>query len=666
VLALLVTLSFAQAATFDVCATCPYTTIGDAARAASASRSSRSTIRIAAGEYLETDTITVYGSVTIVGDGSDVTIVRSTADPVLQLGYHVDDAGLVAKVSVSGLALLGSAGDGIRIVRSDATITDLRAENLPGEAVNAWRGPLTVEGSTFAGNETAIVLDSNVGGYDLTVADSSFSGHTSSAILATWGPIEVTNSTFLENRAAHGAGIYAIDAAVLTGNRFVENRATGYGGAVYFGSVGAASLTGNRFCRNEAEFGGAVHSPGGFEGSGNLFVENIATVAGGDISLGTGASLLNNTFVGSYAPQGGSVYSDYGWVDFRNNVVAHTSEYSLYGTRGTPVIAYNDFWDVAPDAVGGTWPAADSTNLAVDPMFVSYVEGGCEELDLGLLPESPLWDAGDPTTYDPDGTVRDMGATSGATRWYRDADGDGYGSSQDFVCAPTRPAGYAAEPGDCDDSDPDRYPSNAESCDGLDQDCDDEVDESATDMRIWREDADGDGFQGATRIRSCEPPPGWAADSGEADCDDADASVYPGAVELCGDGIDQDCDDEVDEAQTWRPDTDGDGFQALESVEECAAPEGWSADEGPPYDCDDDDASIFPGATELPGDGRDHNCDGRDSLVTSEGCKGCDSGTTPTWVLVALGVAAVGSRRKTVLRNHRRELVRAPHDGFSW
>lgn len=61
----------------------------------------------------------------------------------------------------------------------------------------------------------------------------------------------------------------------------------------------------------------------------------------------------------------------------------------------------------------------------------------------------------------------------------RDLDGDGWGDTS--VLAPlgvTPPAGYTDLPFDCDDSSPSRYPGALELCNGLDDDCDNVVDES--------------------------------------------------------------------------------------------------------------------------------------------------------------------------------------------
>ena len=96
-----------------------------------------------------------------------------------------------------------------------------------------------------------------------------------------------------------------------------------------------------------------------------------------------------------------------------------------------------------------------------------------------------------------------------------DMDGDGH---NDIVCGGT----------DCFDTDPNSYPGAPEICDGLDNDCDGEVDEG----NVCCVDADEDGYEDI----AC----------GGTDCDDADPNNFPGNPEVC-DGADNNCDGVVDE-----------------------------------------------------------------------------------------------------------------------
>jgi len=94
------------------------------------------------------------------------------------------------------------------------------------------------------------------------------------------------------------------------------------------------------------------------------------------------------------------------------------------------------------------------------------------------------------------------------------------------------------------------------------------------------------------------------------DCNDALASVFPRAVEVC-DGVDQDCDGVADDsavgAPTWYRDADGDGYGNPDfSRVQCTQPAGFVADR---TDCLDASAVTFPGAPELC-DGLDNDCDG--------------------------------------------------------
>lgn len=170
----------------------------------------------------------------------------------------------------------------------------------------------------------------------------------------------------------------------------------------------------------------------------------------------------------------------------------------------------------------------------------------------------------------------------------------------------------------------------AEDCDGLDNDCDGSIDEGC-------ECIDGATEPCGSDIGACE--------FGSRSCTDGLWSSCSGGVtpvdEVCGNGIDDNCDGEVDEscpadepegpvpAPGTGPETGpetGPGpapepepdlpVATRECVDEDGDGYGRFCARG--FDCDDEDASIFPGAPEVCND-RDDDCDTMvDELVTRD------------------------------------------------
>ena len=200
-------------------------------------------------------------------------------------------------------------------------------------------------------------------------------------------------------------------------------------------------------------------------------------------------------------------------------------------------------------------------------------EGDCDDANADLSPG--VVEACDGLDNDCDGVVGDEEF---------DQDGDGFVPCDTWIGEDPDIHGD----GDCDDEDPTTFPLVDESCDGLDNDCDGVVPED-------EEDADGDGqrvcggdcddhnmsvYAGAnencdaTLDNDCDgvtdsnesddDGDGWTDCQGDCDdsdemvsladndgdgysacdgdCDDGDTSINPDAIDVCNDGIDNNCD----------------------------------------------------------------------------------------------------------------------------
>jgi hypothetical protein len=250
------------------------------------------------------------------------------------------------------------------------------------------------------------------------------------------------------------------------------------------------------------------------------------------------------------------------------------------------------YLDLDLDGTAGTTTAAFPAGTVCADVGAFHTADDCHDTDPQLGPHAAELPHDD-IDQDCDGYVA---CTA-------DLDGDGFGGpSPQLLLA----AGCSTAPetttdtSDCDDADPDTFPGAPEViADGIDQDCDGL-------FTCWVDD-DLDGYGDGLHWFSSPSAtcPGGTTLAG--DCDDTDPLFHPAIIETVNNLLDEDCDGLL---SCWA-DTDLDGWGgAVVQVDAATCELAAVPTAGQPGDCNDSRNTVYPGAVELPGNGRDENCDG--------------------------------------------------------
>jgi hypothetical protein len=315
------------------------------------------------------------------------------------------------------------------------------------------------------------------------------------------------------------------------------------------------------------------------------------------------------------------VYEDFSCSDILNLLPGTTYNF-LVGVAGVSRLRYffdynddGDFTDTDESSSLWTLPVPTTTyqfsfttpstmtegqllRMRIIASTASITNTGCttpsagQVEDYSIYVEEPqVFGCTDPaaSNYNPNATVDDGSCSYGSTTWYRDQDQDNFGDPNVSQQSTTQPPGFVLDNTDCDDNNANAFPGNPEVCDGVDNNCDGNVDEGV--LTTFYRDFDNDGF-GDPNItnQACSQPPGFVTDN--TDCNDFDELEFPG--------------------QIWIKDFDGDLYGDGSSLIQCNRPANYYASEELielDTDCDDNNANAFPGNPELC-DGIDNNCDG--------------------------------------------------------
>ncbi len=558
----------------------------------------------------------VHGVLTLQGgtiDASDLVtpdrIINTTDnnsqltldDVTLQNGRISDATGSAAYVGGCVFAY-----QGISLTIQNSNLESCTAQS---EFNNDVRGgllfsyiPLNITNSSFIGGLVERTLDAT-GGF-------SSAGSAIYADLSAGESIEITQSNFASNTSSNevgeafgavyinGADLATIDNSVFYNSNTTSSDSIAYGSALALNTVTEFSMTNSTIQENTLS--GVTTNGGG------IYASNTDTLKIANSTLIDNVSQGTTTARGGALQTNGQVYLSF--VTMANNTAGDAGSTTTSEGGAFRIVAGDVFMIhsiIANNSVVGT-------GTLVGPDCYSSVVASSGYNQIG--------DDTDCTTLagtDAVGSVLNLEAAN-----------DNGGDTQTIKLGAGSAALDSAH-ADCLDAEGNEVTTDQRGAPRVAGSCD----IGAYEYGIFYDDTDLDTFgNDSTETEIFES----SRVTDNTDCNDIDAAISPAADEVCGDSIDNNCDGEIDDAtavdaDTWYHDVDGDGYgDSTDSQLACEQPADYVEDD---TDCDDTNAFISPGATELCGDDTDNNCDGdTDEGFETEGdtCSSAGTGACST------------------------------------
>jgi hypothetical protein len=335
-------------------------------------------VAVAAGTFYEN--VTIGRSVTIRGEGQDVTVVDGSQNGRV---YDIEPmlaVTITGQTIRNGLAPAGTAyaqGGGVRVFTSTLFLEDVLLTGNQGD----------LGGGVFASNSTVTVRESNLSGNEASV----FGG----GLASVSGSSTLIDSTALtgNNGGLFGGGVYGL--ADVINSSIISNTAE-WGGGIYGGvlTVTQSVLAGN----SAASSGGAMYVIVGSITTRNVTVSgNSATFYGGGAMLQRSTlSIYNSSFASNTAEMGGGIYlGGQGFtttLTLANSLVANNVGADCTADAVYPVTSLG--YSLDSDGSCGLTGEGDQSNI--EPLLGPLQDNGGPTWTHALLPGSPAIDARSP------------------------------------------------------------------------------------------------------------------------------------------------------------------------------------------------------------------------------------------------------------------------------